>query len=90
MTATVENQTQLAGSGECLFEGRLSDSVERLWLHYYPVSRHAHFKELLQQNIRRTDRVLEIGAGSGRRNQNHFSAGCTKGPSKRGSPLCAA
>ena len=69
IVATVESAAQL-------FEGRLSDSVQRLWLRYYPVSRHARFKELLLQNIRPTDRptdhVLEIGAGSGRCNQNHF------------------
>lgn len=54
------------------FDGRLSDSVQRLWMRYYPVSTHARFKELLLQNIRPTDDVLEIGAGSGRCNQNHF------------------
>jgi SAM-dependent methyltransferase len=43
-----------------------------LWLRYYPVSRHQRFKELLSQNIRTTDHVLEIGAGSGISNQNHF------------------
>jgi len=58
--------------GARLFEGRLSDSIERLWLRYYPVSRHQRFKELLQQNIRPTNHALEIGAGSGRFNQNHF------------------
>jgi ubiquinone/menaquinone biosynthesis C-methylase UbiE len=58
--------------GEHLFDGRLSDSVERLWLRYYPVSRHQRFKELLLESIRPTDHVLEIGAGSGRCNQNHF------------------
>ncbi len=63
--ATVEN-------GARLFEGRLSDSVQKLWLRYYPVSRHQRFKELLLKNIRSTDHVLEIGAGSGRFNQNHF------------------
>ena len=57
---------------EQVFEGRLSDSVERLWSRYYPVSRHARFRELLQQNIQATDHVVEIGAGSGSRNQNHF------------------
>ena len=55
-----------------LFEGRLSDSVQRLWLRYYPASRHARFKELLLRNVRPTDHVLEIGAGSGTANQNHF------------------
>jgi ubiquinone/menaquinone biosynthesis C-methylase UbiE len=59
-------------SGTRMFEGRLSDSVERLWLRYYPVSRHQRFKEHLLQNIRPSDHVLEIGAGSGRYNQNHF------------------
>jgi ubiquinone/menaquinone biosynthesis C-methylase UbiE len=54
------------------FEGRLSDPVRRLWLRYYPVSRHQRFKELLQQNIRPADHVLEIGAGSGTSKQNYF------------------
>lgn len=54
------------------FEGKVSDSVQRLWLRYYPVSRHARFEELLLQHIRPTDHVLEIGAGSGSGNQNHF------------------
>jgi ubiquinone/menaquinone biosynthesis C-methylase UbiE len=58
-----------------LFEGRLSGSVERLWLRYYPVSRHQRFRELLLENIRPADRVLEVGAGSGRCNQNHFELG---------------
>jgi len=65
ITATVKGR-------QALFEGRLSDSVQRLWLRYYLVSRHARFMELLQQNIRPTDHVLEIGAGSGTANQNHF------------------
>jgi SAM-dependent methyltransferase len=64
-TATVE-------SGARFFEGRVSDSVQRLWLRYYPVSRHARFKALLLKNIHPTDQVLEIGAGSGTENQNHF------------------
>ncbi len=59
-------------SGARLFEGRLSDSVQKLWLRYYPVSRHQRFKELLLKNIRPADHVLEIGAGSGKFNQNHF------------------
>ena len=61
-----------AESSVPLFEGRLSDSVQRLWLRYYPVSRHQRFRELLQQNTRPRDRVLEIGAGSGRGHQTHF------------------
>lgn len=59
-------------SREPLFEGRLSPSVQRLWLRYYPVSRHQRFKDLLNNNIRPTDHVLEIGAGSGRSQQNDF------------------
>ena len=54
------------------FEGRLSDPVRTLWLRYYPVSRRQRFVELLQQNIRPADHVLEIGAGSGTSNQNCF------------------
>ena len=59
-------------SKELLFEGKLSPSVQRLWLRYYPVSRHQRFKDLLSNNIRPTDHVLEIGAGSGRSQQNLF------------------
>lgn len=59
-------------SREPLFEGRLSPSVQRLWLRYYPVSRHQRFKDLLTSKIRRTDHVLEIGAGSGRSQQHDF------------------
>lgn len=55
-----------------VFEGRLSESVERLWLRYYPISRHQRFRELLLESVRPTDRVLEVGAGSGRCSQNHF------------------
>jgi ubiquinone/menaquinone biosynthesis C-methylase UbiE len=55
-----------------VFEGRLSESVQRLWLRYYPVSRHQRFKDLLLENICPADHVLEVGAGSGRCNQNHF------------------
>jgi hypothetical protein len=54
MTVAVEHKAQIAGSEEGLFEGRLSDSVQRLWLRYYPVSRHARFRELLLQNVRPT------------------------------------
>lgn len=59
-------------SREVLFEGRLSDGVQRLWLRYYPVSRHERFKNLLNSSIRVTDHVLEVGAGSGVSNRNHF------------------
>src|SRR5229473_5672331 len=71
-TAIVERDERREQRAEHLFEGRLSDSVQRLWLRYYPVSRRARFKELLLRNIRPTDHVLEIGAGSGTANQNHF------------------
>ncbi|HKW62485.1 MAG TPA: class I SAM-dependent methyltransferase [Candidatus Acidoferrum sp.] len=43
-----------------------------MWLRYYPVSRHERFKDLLKNNIRETDHVLEVGAGSGRSGENHF------------------
>jgi len=55
-----------------VFEGRVSESVQRLWLHYYPVSRHQRFEELMLENVRAADHVLEVGAGSGTGNQNHF------------------
>src|SRR5260221_2031640 len=70
--AMVESEERREQRGEHLLEGRLSDSVQRLWLRYYPVSRHARFKEYLLRNISPTDHVLEIGAGSGTANQNHF------------------
>ena len=59
-------------SREPLSEGKLSPSVQRLWLRYYPVSRHQRFKDLLNNSICPTDHVLEVGAGSGRPQQNHF------------------
>lgn len=71
ITAKVESGERTA-SREPLFEGRLSDSVRGLWLRYYPVSRHQYFRDLLNNNIHPTDYVLEIGAGSGRFNQNYF------------------
>lgn len=69
--AAVESGARMA-STEPLFEGRLSDSVRRLWLRYYPVSRHQYFRDLLNNNVHLTDHVLEIGAGSGGPNQNCF------------------
>ncbi len=72
IVGAVESAERRPEGGESLFEGRLSDPVQRLWLRYYPVSRHARFKELLLRNIRPTDHVLETGAGSGTANQNHF------------------
>lgn len=71
VTAAVESEEPTA-SREPLFEGRLSDSVQRLWLRYYPVSRHQRFKNLLNSSIRATDDVLEVGASSGESNRNHF------------------
>lgn len=68
----LETRDQRLQARETPFEGRLSYSVQRLWLRYYPVSRHQCFKELLNDSIRATDHVLEVGAGSGRRNENHF------------------
>ncbi len=50
----------------------LLPSVRRLWSRYYPDSQPDRFKELLFQNVHPTDQVLEIGAGSGAGNQNHF------------------
>jgi SAM-dependent methyltransferase len=67
----VESRERTA-SGEPLLEGKLPPSVQKLWLRYYPVSRHQYFRDLLNNNIRPTDHVLEIGAGSGRSQQNDF------------------
>lgn len=60
-----------ANSG--FLEEKLSSSVRKLFRHYYPDYGPSRFHELLFQNIRSTDQVLEIGAGSGRCNQRHFN-----------------
>lgn len=50
----------------------MSERVRRVWLRYYPEPIAKRFCELLDQNTRESDRVLEIGAGSGKNQQNHF------------------
>lgn len=51
---------------------RVSAPVRELWLRYYPDGIPQRFQELLAQSVKASDHVLEIGAGSGRNNQNHF------------------
>jgi len=77
IVAAVESAAQL-------FEGRLSDSVQRLWLRYYPVSRHARFKELLLQNIRPTDRPCVGDRGWVREMQSESLRPAWEGSSLRG------
>jgi SAM-dependent methyltransferase len=48
-------------------------SVRALLSKYYPDYGRDRFVELLSENIRSSDRVLEIGAGSGKNHQNHFN-----------------
>jgi SAM-dependent methyltransferase len=52
---------------------RMSDPVRVLWEKYYPESRRTRFEDLLDRNIEPSHSVLEIGAGSGRKHQNHFA-----------------
>jgi SAM-dependent methyltransferase len=52
--------------------GRLPARVRPLWQRYYPEPPGSRFKQLLTENIRPQSAVLEIGAGSGRNQQNWF------------------
>jgi SAM-dependent methyltransferase len=51
---------------------RASPAVRDLCARYYSDFRPHYFFELLRSHIRPSDRVLEIGAGSGQNKQNHF------------------
>jgi SAM-dependent methyltransferase len=57
---------------EGIAQEKMSPAVRSLWSLYYPDQHPRRFNELLNQNIRATDHVLEIGAGSGRNLQHHF------------------
>lgn len=57
---------------ERALQERVSGPVRELWEKYYPEPVPPRFAELLARNIRPTHSVLEIGAGSGRNQQNHF------------------
>ena len=59
-------------SEEHLPQERMPERVRRVWLRYYPEPVAGRFRELLYQNARECDHVLEIGAGSGKNQQNHF------------------
>jgi SAM-dependent methyltransferase len=59
-------------SEESILRGRIPESVQEVWLRYYPDPAYSRFRELLYKNLRPTDHVLEIGAGSGRNQQSHF------------------
>jgi len=51
---------------------RMPERVRALWTRFYSDSPPPRFRELLAQNLRPMDSVLEIGAGSGRNQQHHF------------------
>ena len=59
-------------SEERILAERVSAPVRELWLRYYPEAIPQRFQELLARSVKPADHVLEIGAGSGRNNQNHF------------------
>ena len=59
-------------TGKRVAEEKLSPSLRRLWTRFYPGHYPSRLRELLFQNIRASDHVLEIGAGSGRGKQNRF------------------
>jgi ubiquinone/menaquinone biosynthesis C-methylase UbiE len=59
-------------TGKSVLEEKLSPSLRRWWMRFYPGHNPSRLRELLFQNIRTSDHVLEIGAGSGRGNQNRF------------------
>jgi len=61
------------GTDSRVFEEKLSPSLRRLWARFYPGHYPCRFRELLFQHIHANDHVLEIGAGSGRGNQNHIA-----------------
>jgi SAM-dependent methyltransferase len=50
----------------------MPEAVRAVWLRYYPEPTASRFQEMLSENLRTTDHVLEIGAGSGRNQQSHF------------------
>jgi SAM-dependent methyltransferase len=58
--------------GKTTFDGSVSPGVQRLGQRFYPHFHPNVFGDLLEQKIWATDRVLEIGAGSGQGNQTHF------------------
>jgi SAM-dependent methyltransferase len=64
-----------AGDSSC-FEGPLSPRVKKLWLRFYANYRPDLFCEIVQQSARKSDHVLEVGAGSGTGNEHNF---CLRG-----------
>ena len=54
-------------------DGRVSPSVERLWLRFYPEYRAHAFEHHVASVVRPDMKILEIGAGSGEGLQNAFS-----------------
>lgn len=59
-------------SEEDVLDDKWSPSIRELLLRYYPDYSPYRFADLLSQHIHPSACVLEIGAGSGRNNQNHF------------------
>jgi SAM-dependent methyltransferase len=58
---------------QAVLDENWSPTVRTLFLRYYPEYSDHRFADLLDQHIHPTAHVLEIGAGSGRNNQNHFN-----------------
>ena len=57
---------------EGIIDGKVPESVGQLWQRFYPDYRPNLFEELVCQRVCTSDRILEIGAGSGQGNQKHF------------------
>jgi ubiquinone/menaquinone biosynthesis C-methylase UbiE len=54
-------------------DGRVSPRVARLWTRLYPGFDPLRFNALVESTVSPSDRVLEIGAGSGQGSQNRFA-----------------
>jgi SAM-dependent methyltransferase len=60
-------------SEETVLDDKWSTAIRELLLRYYPDYSPHRFAELLTQHVHPSACVLEIGAGSGRNNQNRFN-----------------
>ena len=55
-----------------IIDGPVPAGVGKLWLHFYRDHHLDLFETLVHQSLAAGDQVLEIGAGSGQGNQNHY------------------